>query len=191
MEFVSEQEVYTLLRELGIEREKISDDRVELRMRPDDDVVRVHLAGAQSKAPPLDGADVVAMDKGRMPDVVEHMLHLMHLSEMLLVPVGKWRNVFDAVAFSLAANEDWQEVDAAATVELNQRDPLLCVPADFGTIRDLLAALFKDAESPEQGLMIVSIHAPILIEVFPDGALRVSIGNRVLADEISEAFAVS
>ena len=191
MEFVSEQEVYKLLRDLGIDRENISDERVELRMKDDEEVVRVHLACPESGAEAHNGADVVSMEKARLPDVVEHMLHLMHLSEMLLVPVGKWRNVFDAVAFSLSANEDWQEVDAAATVELNQRDPLLCVPADFSTIRDLLAALFQDAEKPEQGLMIVSIHAPILIEVVPDGALRVSIGNRVLADEVSEAFAVS
>ena len=85
----------------------------------------------------------------------------------------------------------WQEVDAAATVELNRRDPLLCLPADFPTLEELLTALFNDADSPEQGLALVSPSAPILIKVVPAGALRISIGNKVLADEVADAFAVS
>lgn len=191
MEFVSEQEVFNLLGEFGIKRQPEKDDRVMLRMQSDAPIVRVHLAGKECDIEPLEGAEVVTIDQERLPDVVEHMLHLMHLRQVLLVPVGKWRNVFDIVAFSLAENEDWQEIDAAATVELNQRDPLLCGPEDFSTIRELIAALYKDAEKPEQGLMLVSTMAPVLIEVVPGNALRVSIGNQVLADEISEAFAVS
>lgn len=191
MEFVNEQEVYKLLREFGIEPMTESEHRVALRMQTEGEIVRVHLACSDCGAEPHDGAEVVTLEKDRLPDVVEHMLHLMHLSQVLLVPVGKWRSVFDAVAFSLASNEDWQEIDAAATVELNQRDPLLCEPADFSTIRDLLAALYQDAETPEQALMLVSTHAPILIEIDPRGALRVTIGNQALADEVAEAFAVS
>ena len=36
--------------------------------------------------------------------------------------------------------------------------------------------------------MLVSTVAPILLEIVPGGALKVSIGNQVLADEVSEAF---
>lgn len=191
MEFVNEKEVFTLLRKLGLERSLESEDRVELSMQSDDPVVQVHLSCDESNTVPADGVEVISIDKQRLPAVVEHILHLLRLSQILLVPVGKWRNIFDLVAFSLAENESWQEVDTAATVELNQRDPLLCEPADFPTLNDLLTALFQDAHNPDQGLMLVSTVAPILIEIIPDGALRISIGNQVLADEVAEAFAVS
>ncbi len=191
MEFISENEVYEVLKEFGIERVSVNDDRVELQMHSDDSIVRFHLASEESQATPHDETEIISIDKERLSNVVEHMLHLLHVTQIILIPLGKWRSVFDAVAFSLAESEAWQAVDAAATVELNRRDPLLCAPADFSTINELLSALFKDAESPDHGLMLVSSSAPILIEIIPDGALRVSIGNQVLADEVSEAFAVS
>lgn len=191
MEFISENEVYEVLKEFGIERVQVNDDRIELQMHSDDSIVQFHLASKESKATPHDGSKTITIEKERLSNVVEHMLHLMHVTQILLIPLGKWRSVFDAVAFSLAESEAWQAVDAAATVELNRRDPLLCEPADFSTINELISALFNDAESPDQGLMLVSSSAPILIEIVPDGALRVSIGNQVLADEVSEAFAVS
>lgn len=191
MEFISEKEVYEVLKEFGIEQVPVNDDRIELQMRSDDTIVQFHLASKESQATPHDGSEAITIEKERLSNVVEHMLHLLHVTQILLIPLGKWRSVFDAVAFSLAESEAWQAVDAAATVELNRRDPLLCEPADFSTINELLSALFNDAESPDQGLMLVSSSAPILIEIIPDGALRVSIGNQVLADEVSEAFAVS
>ncbi|MCH7571554.1 MAG: hypothetical protein IH891_01425 [Planctomycetes bacterium] len=191
MEFISENEVYEVLKEFGIERVQVNDDRIELQMHSDDSIVQFHLASKESQATPHDGSETITIEKERLSNVVEHMLHLMHVTQILLIPLGKWRSVFDAVAFSLAESEAWQAVDAAATVELNRRDPLLCEPADFSTINELISALFNDAESPDQGLMLVSSSAPILIEIVPDGALRVSIGNQVLADEVSEAFAVS
>ena len=183
--------MYEVLRDFGIERVPINDDRVELQMHSDDTIVQFHLTSKESQATPFDVAEAITIEKNRLPKVVEHMLHLLHVTQILLIPMGKWRSVFDAVAFSLAESEAWQAVDAAATVELNRRDPLLCEPADFSTINELISALFNDAESPDQGLMLVSSSAPILIEIVPDGALRVSIGNQVLADEVSEAFAVS
>jgi hypothetical protein len=64
----------------------------------------------------------------------------------------------------------------------------LCEPADFHTINDLIKALLSDAESPEQGLMITTTAAPVMVELVPDGAVRISIGNPVLADEVAETF---
>jgi hypothetical protein len=88
----------------------------------------------------------------------------------------------------MADNEDWQEFDTTATVELNTRDPLLCVPGDFQTVRELVHALLHDAERPDQGLIITSTAAPLLVEIVPDGAVRVSFGTQVMADEVAEAF---
>src|SRR5690606_33903642 len=101
-------------------------------------MVRLHLTCPESGSAPVDGARVVQIEKPRLSKVVEHIMHLLNFEQVLLIPVGKWRKVFDAVAFSLASNEDWQAMDATATVELNTRDPLLCDPGDFHTVIALI-----------------------------------------------------
>lgn len=188
MEFVSYEEVSDLLDEYGIDEVAEGDERVYLRMAEAEGVVHLQLKSEQSACKPFKCARVVPVEKHRLHEVVEHIIHLLHINQMLLIPVGRWRKVFDAVAFSLATNEDWQAVDAAATVELNTRDPLLCEPADFHTVVALVQALIQDAEAPEQGLMLLSTASPVLVEVVPDGAVRISLGSQVLADELAEAF---
>lgn len=190
MEFVAHDEALALLREQGIREVGEGTDRVSLEFDDSGEVVHLHLSCPDSTCAPHSGANTVTMAKDRLPGAVEHILHKLHLSQILLIPVGKWRKVFDAVAFSLADNEDWQAVDTAATVELNSRDPLLCEPADFHTVSALVRALLDDADRPEQGLMLASTVAPVLVELIPDGAARMSFGNRVLADEVAEAWNV-
>ena len=112
VEFISENEVYEVLKEFGIERVSVDDDHVELQMHSDDSIVRFHLASEGTKATPHDGSETITIEKERLSNVVEHMLHLLHVTQILLIPLGKWRSVFDAVAFSLAESEAWQAVDA-------------------------------------------------------------------------------
>jgi len=188
VEFVDHGEALEALNEQGLREASAGENIFGLSLDDSDRVVHLHLACAESTCTPHEGADVVVVEKDRIPDAVEQLLHKLHLSQVLLIPVGKWRKVFDAVAFSLADNEDWQAVDTAATVALNTRDPLLCEPADFHTITALIRALLHDAENPDQGLMITATTAPVIIEVIPDGAVRISIGDPVLADEVVETF---
>ena len=188
MEFVDYGEALKLLREQGVREVTDAADRIGLELEEGEDVVHLHLACGESTCSPHDSADVVPVDKDRLPGVVEHIIHKLHLSQVLLIPVVKWRHVFDAVAFSMADNEDWQAVDTAGTVVLNTRDPLLCEPGDFHTINALIRALFADAASPDQGLLITTTAAPVIAELVPDGAVRITIGNPVLADEVAEAF---
>ncbi len=188
MEFVDYAEAIALLKEQGIREIQGDEDRVGLTLGDGDEVVHLHLACPESTSRPHGGTDVVPIEKDRLPTVVEHILHKLHLSQVLLIPVAKWRQVFDAVAFSMAENEDWQAIDTAATVALNTRDPLLCEPADFHTLNHLIKSLMADAESPDQGLMITTTAAPVMVELVPDGAVRISVGNPVLADEVAETF---
>lgn len=188
MDFVSYDEVLDLLDDYGVEEIAEGNDRLHLKMGAGEGVVHLHLADKSTKCRPHNGATVIPVEKDRLPKVVEHIIHLLNLNQLLLIPVGKWRKVFDAVAFSLAKNEAWQEIDATATVELNTRDPLLCEPADFHTLIALIQALVQDADSPDQGLMFLATASPVLFEVIPDGAVRISLGSQVLADEIAEAF---
>ena len=103
--------------------------------------------------------------------------------------MGKWRSVFDVVAFSLATNEEWPRIDAAATVELNSRDPLLADAGDLHLLCDLIKALLQDSEKPDQGLMMISVGQSVVVEVVPTGGVRLSFGNRAIADEVAEAYA--
>lgn len=195
MEFVNHEEVVDLLDEYGIEEIADGSDRVFLSMTDGDGVVHLHLSCPESKTKPRKGASILPVEKDRLPQVLDQMIHCLHLNQVVMIPIGKWRRVFDAVAFSMAQSSDehvardWQEFDAAATVELNTRDPLLCEPADFHTLIALMQNLLRDAESPDQGLALMATASPVLVEIIPDGAVRVSLGSQVLADELAEAFA--
>lgn len=188
MEFVKSEDVYGVLSEFGISRAEPEGELIRLRMADGQDIVRLQLVAEGAEVPSIEGAEVLTLPPDRLKSAINEIIHIMHLTRVLLIPLLKWRNVFDAVAFSLAENEDWQEVDAAATVELNGRDPLLCDPGDFATVQALVGALLTDAESSDQGLMMTAPSTPVLVEVMPEGALKVSLGNMVLADEIREAF---
>lgn len=187
MEFVHHDEIAELLREHGV-RSVEEAELVHLEMADSDTVVHLHLTGSDCTVTPREGATIVNVAEDQLANVVEHAIHRLRPHEVILIPVRKWRDVFDAVAFSLAENEEWQQVDAAATVELNTRDPLLCEPGDFHTLFALLKALLQDGENPEQGLMLLTAATPVLVEVLPAGAVRISVGNQVLADEVTEAL---
>lgn len=190
MEFVSYDEAMDVMRRMGVVEAERTDTLLRLELADSDAVVHLHVVPSADEAGAMRaGATVLTVSKAKLPSVIEHLIHKLGLKQLLLVPIGKWRRVFDAVAFSLAGNAHWQEVDATASVELNSRDPLLCEPPDFHTLRDLIAAILADAEQPDQGLMISSTTAPLMVEVHPDGTARVSVGNRVLADEIVRTFA--
>ena len=191
MEFVSYREAIEALSDLGVAEIREGDERLFLQLPDSDQNVHLHLACTESSTLPRDGAMVHAIEKSRLPQLVEHLMHKLHLKEVLLVPVGKWRKVFDAVAFALASNEDWQEVDAMATVELNTRDPLLCGPTDFHTVAALIEALLQSAETPDQGLTLTTTLRPMMVEIVPDGAARITVGDPVLADQIVQRVARS
>jgi hypothetical protein len=188
VEFIDYDEALQLLREQGVREAPEGEERVCLELKGGGDIVHLHLACTESGSAPHGAANLVSVDKDRLPGAVEDIIHKLRLSQVLLIPVSKWRHVFDAVAFSMAENEDWQAVDTTAAVALNTRDPLLCEPGDFHTISDLIKALLGDADRPEQGLMIATTAAPVMVELVPDGAVRISIGNQALADEVAEMF---
>ncbi|HWB20447.1 MAG TPA: hypothetical protein VG711_09125 [Phycisphaerales bacterium] len=190
MEFVGNQEVQDLLEEFGVEEVQDDDQRIFLEMQDADGVVHYHLTCPDAAAiDPFSGAKIVPMPKDKLGGAVDRVIHNLNLSQVLAMPVTKWRKVFDTVAFSMAGNEHWQEMDAAATVELNTRDPLLFEPADFPTLVALVTSLMKDADHPDQGLMLMAAGTPVVIELVPTGAIRMSFGTQVLADEATSAFA--
>lgn len=188
MEFVNYGEAISLLKRQGIREREDSPERTSLELHVPDGVSHLHIAAEGCSLSPENGARVKSIARDQLAPTLEHLIKKLNLREVLLVPVAKWRKIFDAVAFSLASNEDWQEVDAAATVELNTRDPLLCEPADVHTLQALIAALLNDAEGPDQGLCLTTTSSPLMIEFIPEGALRISVGNPALADQVAQTL---
>jgi hypothetical protein len=97
--------------------------------------------------------------------------------------------MFDAVAYSMADDESWQEFDASATIRLNTRDPLLFESGDEHTLTNLLTALMKNGETAEQSVYLIPAGVPLLMHICPRGSVKLWFGNSVLADEVSEVYA--
>jgi len=188
VEFVRTSEVLPLLANFGVASAPLDDDRVYLEMAEGPDTVRVHLTTSDAKSEPHERARVVQVSADSLVEAIDNIIHKLHIGQLLLFPVGKWRHLFDTVAFDLADNEEWQAVDTAATVELNTRDPLLCEPGEFPTIAALIRALLANAGKPEQGLLLTTTVAPLLVEIVPDGAVRLTFGNAAMADEVAGAL---
>lgn len=186
MEFIEYDETLKVLEGLGISREE-ENDCLRFTLDPEEgEAIHLHLTTGESEAEPRPDARVMTISKDRLPDTLEHILHRLHLAQTLIIPIGKWRKVFDAVAFSLATNEEWQEIDAAASVRLNRRDPLLCGPGDTHTLVALVRALLSDAETPDQGFTITTTATPLLIELVPDGTARITVESDAIADVIGQ-----
>ena len=64
------------------------------------------------------------------------------------------------------------------------------MPSDFHTLNAMIGALMSDAVYPDQGLILVTPAVPLLIELAPESAIRISVGNLVLADEINESLGI-
>lgn len=188
MEFISVSEVAELLRSHGITQVSEDDDHVYCRMSDEATSHHVHLRVPGSDTEPRDGAKIYDIDDDRMESVLSHILHKLHHNQFILVPVGRWRCIFDAVAFSLAGNDEWQVIDAAATVELNTRDPLLANAGDLHLLCDLVGAIIRDSETPDHGLMMITAGVPVVLEIVSTGGVRMSFGNQAVAEEVAEAY---
>lgn len=191
MEFVEASELTGILEDNGLEALPPEKDCVFLQLKGDD-VVRHHLTPAGGPdgidATPPEGAITHEVPVDRMPHLLEGIVHRLHLDQLVLVPVANWAHLFDGIAFSLAENEDWQEFDAAATVERNTRDPLLVLPSDIPTLIEVVKAMFADCEEQAQAVMILTPAVPLLMTLIPGGVMRVECGTPVIADELTDLF---
>ena len=188
MEFISKDEVAELLRSHGITQSSQDEEHVYCSMSDEFAVAPGHLSITGSAVEPRSGATTIEVSGEDISGVIDSILHKLHHNQIILIPVGKWRSIFDVVAFSLASNEEWQAVDAAASVELNTRDPLLADVSDLHLLCDLIKALMQDSDKPDQGLTMITAGVPVALEIVPAGGVRMSFGNQAVAEEIAEAY---
>lgn len=190
MDFLPEQEINDLLAELGVTQHPEGENCILLSIGEEHAVAKHCLDNTDCS--PCGGDEKTQcfdMQAEAMIESVVGAIHKIHEGQTVLLPVGKWRSVFDAVAFSMAEDEPWQEFDASATIKLNTRDPLLFESGDEHTLVELIKSLMKDGELMEQGVFLIPAGAPLLIHIQPRGPVKFWFGNNVLADEIRESYA--
>lgn len=153
----------------------------------------VHRAaiGAEAALRRCEGVDPsTAIDNApdALPQLAEDLLHKHKVHEALVIPVGKWRAVCDLLAFELAGDESWQDIDTEAALHLNSRDPLLLTPRDFHILPTMLGALARatpDDETGEHDLSIVAAGVGMILEFRPSGALVLTSANPSFCAELA------
>ncbi|MDP7004636.1 MAG: hypothetical protein QF718_00285 [Phycisphaerales bacterium] len=189
MDFLPEQEINELLHEFGITTKGEGDTCVLLEMSEDQSLAK-HCLDNEGCLPCGSDEQTVCYTVAaeELGNTVCGAIHKIHQGQTILIPCGKWRSVFDAVAFSMANDELWQEFDASATIKLNTRDPLLFEASDEQILLSLITALMNDAETQEQSVFLIPAGAPLLIHVQPGGPVKFWFGNNALADEVREVY---
>ena len=183
MDFVAFEEAWRNITPLNIVKlEQSTEEELRPGFEDSDELAIFDLIG---RTPETDSQDL-ELDTGRAADALEAVLHKLHLAPLFLFPIGNWRHVFDAITFDLVEHEEWQEIETAATIELNTHDPLMCGPGDLHTVHDVLSSVLKCGKTPNQGVTIAALGKPILIVAEPPEQLRIEIMGGTLAQEVKE-----
>ena len=176
---LSEEDVVTLNGDAPADLETLQIDYDERR-----DAHRTMFASKPDHESDVANAEILEIPRARAGEVLEHILHKLHFAPLLILPIGRWREIFDVVTPNLTDNEQWVAIDSEATVELNTRDPLICNPRDLHLLRTLVETILEHSETLDQGVSIAAVQAPLLVEVEPSGGVLLTIGNEGLADEV-------
>ena len=183
MDFVGFEEAWKSLAARDVVRlENSTDEEFRPGLDDSDELVIFDLCGTTPDADTIP----LQIPRERAADALEALVHKLHLAPLLLFPIGKWRFVFDAIAFDLADNETWQEMDSSSIVALNTHDPLMCEPQDLHLVHDILATVLRKGEASRQGLTLTALGKPLLICAEPPDHLRIELGNESLAAEVRE-----
>lgn len=193
MEFLDYTPTVQALRALGVcERKEGPLTRFEIRPSPKV-AAEVHclcigpkdaLASAGDHAG--NGARRIETRADGLPAFAESVIHRIHISEVVLIPVGTWGALLNAALMDLVSDESWLGVDAEASLHQKGRDPLAVNQGEAHIVKAITAALLKNGEAPDQDLTIAATGSPLLIEVARPGYIRVWCPNGAVAQSIAE-----
>lgn len=181
MEFVEHDLVWQRLRKQGVVECEPPAAELHLDLDASTDAADLDVAAVDHPAAASLGGGVLRIPRAEFGAVVEGILHKLRIAEFAVVPVGLWRQVFEVVAEPMCRHEQWRDIDSAATVELNTRDPLVASAAHLHLVRDLVDSVATRGTYPTQGLTIAALGVRLLIEVLPAGQMIVIAGDRALA----------
>lgn len=183
MEFVEHSLTWNRLRTQGVVASE--DVPGQLRVDLDDSTAVVTFDIAANDHPQVRALapSILRVPRAEFGPIVEGIVHKLRLPETVVIPVGTWRDVFEAVAKPMSVHAQWRAIDAAATVELNTRDPLLFGPEHHHLLRDLVDAVTA-GERSAQGIAVAGIGMRVVLEVLPVGQMIVFAGDEHLAQPV-------
>lgn len=178
MLFVPYTDILPQLNAQGIVEVEDESNFVRLEIYPDDSSVHPnyihHIADPGSKVLPYAEAEIFERSVDDLPDILDLLLTKLHLPELLVIPVGVWREIINCIAFDLASDPNWSEIDAMAALHQNTRNVLAVPRSETHVLINIIRALLNHAEGPQHDLILTSDRTPLLIEIFHDGALSVT-----------------
>lgn len=184
MDFAEHPSTWSRLRAQGVVSSESPGSGLHVDLDESTEVVAIDVAADDHpQAATLDAA-IRRVPRSEFGPIVEGMVHKLRLPETAVIPVGRWRDVFEAVAGPMSVHPQWAEVDAAATVKLNTRDPLIFGPGNHHLLRDLVAAVATSGTRPAQGISVVAIGVRLVVEVLPCGQMIVLAGDEQLAHPV-------
>ncbi len=195
VEFVSFDEIWQSLRTSGVEEAIHSPFELRLSLAEGTQSSSIELAATDHPTPERLPAGIFQFDRKHLAALVEGIIHKLHLTQVSVIPVGHWRQLFEAVADGMVTIEKWRAIDSAATVELNTRDALTFLPADFHILRELIYCVLTEGRESVHGIALATTGSPLLIEVLPVGEIVVYTGRtdlqRVVSDLVAHAHALA
>jgi len=120
----------------------------------------------------------------KLGERIEDALYASGIAEAAIIPVGPWRNVLDLAAFELAADEQWQDIDAEAALHMNGHDPLALLADRFHIVQTMVRSIVEHGDKPEECLSVVASDAPLVVEARNDGTATVYVMHEAVAREI-------
>lgn len=126
----------------------------------------------------------------RLPALLESLFHKAHVSDVAIIPAGKWRDLLNVALYELAKDEAWLEIDAEASLHQNGRDPLLLEPGDHHVLARLAGALLESEDAADGDFTAVALGSPMLVEFRQKGAVVAWCASAAIADEIADALRV-
>ena len=159
-------------------------EHLQMDYHEDRTAFRMVFGAKDGHVPDIEGADTLSIPREKAGEWILGLLHKLHIAPMFIFPIGRWRNLIEAVSPILAENETWMEIDSAATIRLKNRDPLECDIRAFGTMQILIDTILGHTEELSQGISLAAANAPLLIEIDPENGVLITTGNELLAGEI-------
>lgn len=188
MEFLDYKKAAKELSELGVIERPDGD---LMRLALDDDVESISEPALLTVGPtrPEDSPRHIECERAKLGEIIAAFAHSTRTPETLVIPASTWRTIIDLVAYELASDEAWLEVDAEASLHQNGRDPLSLLPPDLHLLETLAGAMAKTIEAageakPTEDIYIVTMGVPVIFCLSHTGVLRIQCPAPAIADQI-------
>ncbi|MBL9140790.1 MAG: hypothetical protein JNK53_02885 [Phycisphaerae bacterium] len=184
MEFVENDLVWARLRKDGVVECERTGTELHLDLDESTDVVGLDVASSDHARVAKLPTGVVRVPRAEFGPIVEGVLHKLRIVEAVVIPVGVWRQVFDVVSECMSNQPQWADIDSAAAVELNTRDPLFVGSGSHHLLRDLVNSIVTKGSEATQGITVVALGVRLMMEVLPCGEMILLAGDAHLARSV-------